>query len=176
MKKLISSLLAACMCLGVFINLGSLSINAQELYWPTLKNEFTETKKVTNSFIDENGHNIIQYDNGVEVEYITQDEIIIRDKNNVLGADLNIGNQTRAVGWVVIGKAIFSAIGVCSSIQYVTGFDICRIALSYLASPPPNSTYTVSAYQHAEHIPGCYPSSMPECIRYWYEYKLTRVS
>lgn len=31
MKKLISSLLAACMCLGVFSNLGSLPINAEEV-------------------------------------------------------------------------------------------------------------------------------------------------
>ena len=176
MKKLISSLLAACMCLGVFINLGSLSINAQEFYWPTLKNEFTETKKVTNSYIDENGHKIIQYDNGVEVEYITQDEIIIRDKDNVFGADLNVDKQTRAISWILIGKVIISAISTCGSIDYVTGFDLCRIALSYLASPPPNSTYNVYAYKHAEHIPGCYPSSRPECIRYWYEYKLTRVS
>lgn len=43
MKKLITSLLAACMCLGIFCNTGSLSIRAEEI--STHENPVIETRE-----------------------------------------------------------------------------------------------------------------------------------
>lgn len=138
-------------------------------------NEKVDLKEIVSVYEDEDGDLIHQFADGVTVEYCENGDIYIRDANNVLNADLDtlpiVENELARGAGSLIGRAVIDALGACQAIAYVSGVDVCRILLSYLASPAPNTTYGVYAFREPHHIAGCYPSSSPQCIEYTVTYK-----
>lgn len=127
---------------------------------------------------NEDGKTIISYDNGVEVEITDEDTYIIRDYQHSINS--SIPEIQAQASWVDIGKAILRILNAilnsCSTIQYVTGHDICRIVLSYITSPRTDGTYTylLSGRYISGYIPGCEPAHSLPCNSGYWEYKVVR--
>lgn len=177
MKKKICMFLSIMLFLLPFVHFKS-DTSASELTSNTCltTGESFERVNIDSSYYRD-GNLIEEFEDGVIVEYDKNGDIYVRDPNNVMNANINdlpiIENpNSKDIGTViVIGLAIYNAVGACSNISYVTGYDICRIALQYLSSPKPNTTYEVHAFREPYHIPGCYPSSSPQCIQYNVTYR-----
>lgn len=132
-----------------------------------------QSSEIKTEYTDEDGNIIIIYEDGTEVTYMTNGEIILKDYYNVLEADLSQSPTTRALTWIAIGKAIFSAVGACSSIPYVTGHDVCRIVLKMLGtSAKPKARYELTGRFIQGYIPGCEPRHSGPCNTGYWEYKV----
>lgn len=121
----------------------------------------------------------IVYESGVVVDRISEDEWIIRDYPNVFETTTD-SDSVQPRSWVSIGLAILKytnyALTLCQAVQYVSGHDICRIVLSYLASPPGNGsfTYELTGNYIPGYIPGCEPAHSLPCNSGYWEYRVVR--
>ena len=176
MKYLIS--LMVCCCLFLQGSTAPVSIQTGSTNSPSACTEtcmMTEETPISTE-ISKEGNQIIKYESGVEVEYISENEWIIRDYPNVFEAEIP-ETQTR-VNWIELGKAIMKFIGgvlsSCQAIEYLTGHDLCRIALSYLSSHPVNgtATYLVTGNYIPGYIPGCEPRNSLPCNSGYWEYRV----
>lgn len=141
--------------------------------------ETIEPAKIKKEYINNNGSKVIEYVDGVSVEFFKNGTIELTDKYNVTGINKEklpiVANENARIPWKLIAKLIWSALSVCSVIPYALAEfgspDICRIFLSYMGSPKPNTKYNVYAFKEPYHVPGCYPSSQPQCIQYNIKYR-----
>ncbi len=128
------------------------------------------------TFINDDGNLVKNYTNGLEVEYKEDGSITIKDYGHVYGDNELI---TRGP-WIAIGKAIIEwtikIVSACSTIEYVTGFDICRIVISHIIAPDTNKTiqYELTGQYIQKKIPGCVPMHSAACNGYW-EYNVVIV-
>ena len=125
------------------------------------------------SYYDEDGNQVILYDNNVEVTY-ANDELIIKDYGHNYSDETSSNVQNRSV-WVAIGKAIFSALGGCQAVQYVSGHDVCRIVLDYLGSRPYKVEYELTGRYIPGRIPGCEPMHSLPCNSGYWEYRVKKI-
>jgi hypothetical protein len=138
-----------------------------------------DTPTIIESSVTEEGNLLATYEDGIEVEQVSNKEWLIRDYNNVFEADLD-PVQTRAVEWLIIGKAILKfvnyALATCQAIQYFTGHDICRSIVAYILNPPRSGThtYTMSGRYKAGYIPGCEPRNSLPCNSGYWEYRVVK--
>ncbi len=170
MKKITVFTLIFCLSIGMFFGYGKTS-KAKESVKGTCG--ATQDIDMEETYLNEQGNLVQEFENGIIVEYFANGEIEVTDQFNVMNANLDELPETgkARIDWVLIGKILWNTIGGCSAVQYVTGYDLCKIALQYLSSPKPNTTYAVYAFKEATHIPGCYPSSSPQCIKYNVKYR-----
>jgi hypothetical protein len=126
---------------------------------------------------NEKGNTVIVFKDGVEVEVINDNNFIIRDYNNALNSEIP---EIQPRGWVTIGKAILkivsSVLAGCQAVQYLSGHDICRIVLSYIATPKGTGqyTYNLSGNYVAGRIPGCEPANSLPCNSGYWQYSVRR--
>lgn len=72
-------------------------------------------------------------------------------------------------------KAVFTAIGVCSVVEYVTGHDVCRIVLSQITYLKMGVEYEVSGNFVPGYIPGCEPRNSGPCNAGCWRYQVNEV-
>lgn len=133
-----------------------------------------QTFEIEKEYIDEDGNIVKIFEDGVEAIYMKNGEIILRDYYNVFETDSSeMPPVTRALTWIAIGKAIISAAGTCSSIDYITGHDVCRIVLSKLGtSAKPKARYELTGRHIPGYIPGCEPRHSGPCNAGYWEYRI----
>ena len=165
MKKMISYMLVLSLCLFPLSVSASASTGESKCTACTVSDA-----EIILSYTDEDGNLIEQYDNGVEVIYYKDGDIIINDYYNVFGGP-ELSGTTRS-GWILLGKVIFTAISVCSSIEYVTGHDLCRIVLDAVkeAYIKMGVQYDVSGNYVPGYIPGCEPRHSAPCNAGYWQY------
>lgn len=132
------------------------------------------SSQVISSEIDDDGNVVNVYDDGTEIIYYENGDIIINDYGHVYGDYNNVDISTRS-GWVLLGKAIWTAIGVCSAIEYVTGHDYCRIVLNALGDKLIfGQSYSVSGNFVPGYIPGCEPRNSGPCNAGYWQYQVSK--
>lgn len=136
----------------------------------------TFDSELVSSYTDKDGNFIEVYEKGVEIIYYNNGDVIINDYNNVFGGTAPVGVAAR-ISWVAIGKAVFTAIGVCSAVEYVTGHDVCRIVLSQIkeAYLKMGVEYEVSGNFVPGYIPGCEPRNSGPCNAGYWRYQVNEV-
>ena len=129
----------------------------------------TEIPSVVHSHYDDAGNLVKYFDNNTEATYYEDGKIVIKDYGRVFQVNEDASVSTRSGGLLLLGKVIWTAIGVCSAIDYVTGHDLCRIALSYLGTNVDYGTYYfVSGEYVPGYIPRCEPRHSAPCNQgYW---------
>lgn len=129
---------------------------------------------VESEYVNDEGNDVVVYEDGVEVEYLDDATAIIRDYEGVLSSGIANTRSPRGLfaAFIAIGKAVLTIVGACSSVQYVTGHDVCRIVLKSLANPY-QGTYELTGRYLNSTIPGCQPQHSQVCNGYW-EYKVVR--
>lgn len=173
MKKIICYLLLSAMLINGF----ALNSNASKVYGAEPCSDCTvEPSIVTNEWIDESGNEVKMFEENVEVTYLKNDDIIIRDYGHNYDDAFDIQNTGRTrIAWIMIAKVIWSAVGVCSAVYYVTGTDACRIALRYLGTKKKNLVkYELTGRFIPGKIPGCEPSYSGPCNSGYWEYRVAR--
>lgn len=147
----------------------SLGVTACSNHCSTVKDTIVKTSFTSS------GTEIIEYESGVEVERISNDEWIIRDYPNMFDAK---APEKQSRSWTVIGLAILKyasyVLTACQAVQYISGHDICRIVLSYISTPHGNGTYTyeLTGNYIPGYIPGCEPSHSLPCNSGYWEYRV----
>lgn len=130
---------------------------------------------IVNKNINSLGHEVITFEDGVELEVINDNNYIVRDYNNTASI-----NRISPGTWKLIGEAILKIVGgtlsTCQTVEYITGHDICRIVLGHITTPKNNGTYKykLSGKYIAGRIPGCEPSHSLGCNSGYWEYKVVR--
>lgn len=123
---------------------------------------------------DEKGHIVNVFDDGVEVTYLNEDEIIIRDLEHAYDGYFDLNPRQRS--WATIALVIVKTASACSTIQYVSGHDACRIVLKKLGTNAKiNNKYKLSGQYVQGKIPGCQPMHSGVCNSGYWEYKVVRV-
>lgn len=172
MKKIICYLLLSALLINVALN-----SNAFKIYGAEPCSDCTVApSKVINEWVDESGNEVKMFEENVEVTYLENDAIIIRDygHNYDNTFDIKSTGKTR-IAWITIAKVIWNAVGVCSAVYYVTGTDACRIALKYLGTKKKNLVkYELTGRFIPGKIPGCEPSYSGPCNSGYWEYRVTR--
>lgn len=130
--------------------------------------------KVVSETYDQQGNLVKTFDDGIEVTFFNEDHFVVRDYKNILNMSTPTGPQARS--WITLGVAIIKAAGAtastCSAIQYVSGVDVCRIALSYLGQALNPGRYTVNG-RFVEAPVNCEPQHSSACQGYW-EYDVVK--
>ncbi len=130
--------------------------------------------QVVSSEVDDEGNLITVLDNGTEIIYYENGDIILNDYGHVFGDYNNVDTKTRS-GWIKLGKAIWEALGICSAIEYVTGHDYCRIVLEALGDKLIfGQYYVVSGNFVPGYIPGCEPRNSAPCNAGYWQYSVTK--
>lgn len=127
-------------------------------------------------YYDEGGNLVEVFDNGVEVIYYKNGDIILNDYNHVFSENaISASNGLQRSAWIALGRVVYRAVGVCASIHYVTGHDICRIVLNYLGDNIQfGKNYTVSGNFVSGYIPGCEPIHSAPCNAGYWQYKVSQ--
>lgn len=147
--------------------------------------DFSEPK-VISSNIGENGYEVKTFDDKVEVVYLENDGMIIKDYGHVYDTLFNTNAKPRdtffnnnaqpRIAWVLLAKVFIGAASTCSTVQYVTNVDACRIVLKYLGTNRrPNVKYELTGRFISGKIPGCEPSHSGPCNSGYWEYRVVRV-
>ena len=116
------------------------------------------------------------YQSGCEVSTapVEKDSYYDKDYGHNYSDETSSNVQNRSV-WVAIGKAIFSALGGCQAVQYVSGHDVCRIVLDYLGSRPYKVEYELTGRYIPGRIPGCEPMHSLPCNSGYWEYRVKKI-
>ena len=173
MKKIICFLLLSAMLLNGF----ALNSNASKIYGAEPCSDCTaEPSNVTNEWLDKNGIEVKMYEENVEVTYLDNGDMIIRDYGHNYDNTFDIKNTgTTRVAWVTIATVIWNAVGACSAVYYVTGTDAWRIVLRYLGTKKKNLVkYVLTGRFIPGKIPGCEPSYSGPCNSGYWEYRVAR--
>lgn len=129
---------------------------------------------VEERYINENGQEVTIFTNNVEITYINDEEILVRDYGHVFSDPTADSIKNPRIDWVRIGKAIFDALGICEAVNYVTGHDVCRIVLNALKSKPRNVRYELTGRFIPGRVPGCEPIHSLPCNSGYWEYKIIK--
>lgn len=179
MKRILVLIFTCLSLLLISVNVYAESRSSQHNVEGCIPEECIQNRpEIISEKTNEDGNLIISYNNGVEVEITDEGTYIIRDYQHSINNSVP-EFQTRA-SWTEIGKAIIRIIKAildsCSSIQYLTGHDICRIVLTYISTPKTDGTYTylLSGRYISGYIPGCEPAHSLPCNSGYWEYKVVR--
>ena len=143
------------------INFSNLTVNAVQ----------KDSYNIINEYKDEQGQTVQVFDDGVQVTILEDGSFIVLDYYNSLEQSKPIRKERS--GWIVLGKVLIKAIGVCSTLDYVSGYDVCRIAINYLkTTAKPNVKYQVTGRYISGYIPGCEPRYSGTCNRGYWEYRV----
>lgn len=163
-KTIKNKMIALCLAMFMMFQISPVTVHAYNAY-------SNKSPQVVSERKDEYNNTIRTFDTGVEVTFYTNHTFLIKDYKNVLGSPKLEGPQPRSA-WSTLGYAIFNAINVCSAIDYVSGVDVCRIALEYLGKAvKPDVKYKVQG-RFVKPAPGCEPSHSYACQGHW-EYKVS---
>ena len=137
--------------------------------------EVSSLPNVVSSYQNEEGDLVKTFDNGIEAIYKSDGSIIVNDYTHVF-SDADVESMSlRTGGLVTLGKAIWTAIGICSAIDYITGHDLCRIVLSHLGtSIEYGKYYIVSGEYIPGYIPGCEPMHSGPCNQGYWRYEVRK--
>ncbi|MDO4467397.1 MAG: hypothetical protein Q4C49_10415 [Bacillota bacterium] len=178
MTKRIKGLVVSCLCLTLLLTNNSMhkveaatSTNACDVVECA-----TDVPDIIDEYVNANGNTVVVYSDGVEVETIDEDYFIVRDFNHVFSDEIPTHSQR---SWIEIGiaivKFVVGVVNACSTIQYVTGHDICKIVLSRIVSQYNGEfRYVLSGNYISGYIPGCEPAYSLPCNSGYWEYSVRR--
>lgn len=133
--------------------------------------EISSLPNVVSSYENEAGDLVKTFDNGTEAIYKSDGSIIVNDYTHVF-SDADVESMSlRTGGLVTLGKAIWTAIGICSAIDYFSGHDLCRIVLSHLGTSIEYGKYYIVS---GEYIPGCEPMHSGPCNQGYWRYEVRK--
>lgn len=136
----------------------------------------SEPADIVSEAYNENGNLVTVLDNGVEITYLDDGKIIIKDYQNAFKNEIPNTITTRSGGLLLLGKVIFNVLGACSMIPYLAGedFDLCRIVINALKNDvPENSSYFVYGEYIPGYIPGCEPRYSAPCNQGYWVYEVS---
>jgi len=114
------------------------------------------------------GEKIDVFDDGIVVKY-SNDGYIYISKNRSSNFD---NENTRGV-WTTLGIVVWTVLSGCSTIEYVTGHDLCREVLRYVSNPTNGREYTVEGIYYPGYIPGCEPRYSGPCNAGYWNYRVS---
>lgn len=174
-KKLFIAFLSLLLSLA-FINFNNIHVEAQSSKQEIERRGnacgvIAEKPTVDRSYVNEDGEQVYHYEDNTQVVYHSDGTITIY---SLFGPEIEDGKTTK-IAWIAIGKVILKivagVVSTCSGIQYVTGVDVCRIALQYI-SHPTKTEYNVDGRYHSGYIPGCQPQYSGPCNAGYWEYRV----
>ncbi|MFV0479911.1 MAG: hypothetical protein ACK5LZ_05010 [Anaerorhabdus sp.] len=115
----------------------------------------------------------ISFEEEVEVLYLENGDVVVRDFNGELSDGLLRNTNTRGIMWTLIG-IVWKVTSGCGTIAYFSGHDLCRILLDSLKTPSNNVRYEVTGRFISGRIPGCTPMHSSACNTGYWEYRLVR--
>lgn len=141
---------------------------------PKNKYDFSEANVILSN-IDKNGNKVEMFNDKVEVTYLKNDRMIIKDYGHVYDTLYNVNAQPQ-IARVLLAKFFIGTAGTCSTVQNVTDVDACRIVLKYLGTNRrSNVKYELTGRYISGKIPGCEPSHFGASNSGYWEYHVVRV-
>lgn len=135
---------------------------------------FSGVEKVSNYYDDE-GNYVEVFDDGIEVVYYENGDIIIKDYKHLYDEYFDL-NPNQRIDWIKIAQVLWTIAGGCSTIMYIAhGEDVCGIVLDYLKENIKFGVYyTLSGNFVSGYIPGCEPMHSAPCNAGYWQYKVTQ--